>query len=79
MTPENASIRETVPFVVPWPGGYADSLEKTALTPGPHDFTVRTSSVVAQKRLTSHGHRIPAPRIVTIARTPLRIEAGWHG
>jgi hypothetical protein len=39
--------------------------------PGPHDFTVRNSSVVAQKRPTSHGHRIPASRIVTIARTSL--------
>ena len=39
--------------------------------PGPHDFTVRSSSVVAQKRLISRGHRIPASRIVTIARTPL--------
>src|ERR1700761_6128607 len=33
-------------------------------------------SVVAQKRLMSHGHRIPTPRIVTIARTSLCIEAG---
>jgi hypothetical protein len=39
--------------------------------PGPHDFTVRSSSVVAQKRLMYRGHRIPASHIVTIARTPL--------
>jgi hypothetical protein len=34
---------------------------------GPHDFTVRTARLVSPR---SHGHRIPRPTFVTIAKRP---------
>jgi hypothetical protein len=47
-------------------------LDLSAGRPGPHDFAVRSPSVVAQKRLMTHGHRIPASHAVTIAKRPSR-------
>jgi len=50
---------------------------------GPHDFAVRVGIVRPHARghtRRRRGHRIPAPRIVTIGRNvPLWSSAGWRG
>jgi hypothetical protein len=43
--------------------------------PGPHDFTSASLAFVSRK---PNVHRIPAPRVVTIARNAPLNEAGWR-
>ncbi|WP_315743728.1 MULTISPECIES: hypothetical protein [unclassified Bradyrhizobium] len=47
--------------------------------PGPRDFTSASASFVRVKitRQGGHVHRIPASRVVTIARNVPLLEAGW--
>ncbi|MBV9984102.1 hypothetical protein [Bradyrhizobium sp.] len=49
------------------------ALDTSVGVSGPHDFTSALSMLVVHRL---RVHRIPASRVVTIARTPLCIEAG---
>jgi hypothetical protein len=52
----------------------ADRIDATVAAPGPHDFAVRCSDFARQTNcLTPQRPSQPAPRSVTIARTPLLV------
>src|SRR5947209_4880483 len=56
------------------PGSAPGQLDTSVGVPGPHDFTSADLAFVSRK---PNVHRIPAPRVVTIARNAPLNEAGW--
>jgi hypothetical protein len=60
-----------------WPpsplGSSPEQLDTSVGVPGPHDFTSASSAFVSRK---PNVHRIPASRVVTIARNAPLNEAG---
>src|SRR3954453_23705834 len=73
----------------PWCAGLLATIRDNACAPprdtsigvsGPCDFTsasCRSSAHSKEHAATSRGHRLPASRVVTIARNAPLLEAGW--